>query len=63
MTFKFIRITEINGGGVVDTHLNARYIASFKIGKKGQDTLVVMGDGKWLFVKESPTQIRGLIDG
>ncbi len=60
---KFIKLTEAYGNDKVrEIYVNAANIQMFQVGNKGCDTMIVMMNKQFYFVKEKVKQILELID-
>ena len=60
---KFIKLTEMvdDGRTAVDVWLNTSDIVSFKIAKSDRDTMLIMRDRKYFFIKQKPNQISEML--
>lgn len=60
---KFLKLTEMVQDGKVelDVWINTDHIASFKTAKSERDTMLMMHDGKYFFIKQKPDQIAAML--
>ena len=60
---KFLKLTELvdSGAKELDVWINTSNIASFKVAKSNRDTIMSMHDGKYFFIKQSPSTIAKML--